>query len=294
MEKESVILDTDMANEIDDLFALCYLVKSLKTLKLEAITIAPFITKYRPELDTVEKGQALSLRMTNDALELLGANKYKKKVFLGAKKYSFDSDELSPASEEIIKVARENPHTTILAIGAPTNIAIALKHAPEIAEKIKIVWLGGNNFLWPHNDELNFRQDLPAVRTIFDSKAELVVIPTKNVAEVLKTTRFELRHYLSDSAIGKHLCNEFEVFLDNRAEKKIDHIGDSKTLWDISTVAYIVNPKWFKTKEYSAPKILDDTSYKMTKSKRKITFVYGIHRNAVYQDFFIKMGYKNV
>lgn len=40
--KNNVILDTDMANEVDDQFALCYLVKSLKDVNLGAITIAPF------------------------------------------------------------------------------------------------------------------------------------------------------------------------------------------------------------------------------------------------------------
>ena len=42
MEKKKVILDTDMYNEIDDQFALTYLMKSLDIFDLEATTIAPF------------------------------------------------------------------------------------------------------------------------------------------------------------------------------------------------------------------------------------------------------------
>ncbi len=40
--KKKVMPDTDLFNEIDDQFALTYLIKSLDIFELEAITIAPF------------------------------------------------------------------------------------------------------------------------------------------------------------------------------------------------------------------------------------------------------------
>ena len=42
MEKINVILDTDTANQIDDQFAIAYLLKSKEKFNIEAITIAPF------------------------------------------------------------------------------------------------------------------------------------------------------------------------------------------------------------------------------------------------------------
>ena len=38
----NLILDTDISNEVDDQFALTYLMKSIDLFNLEAITIAPF------------------------------------------------------------------------------------------------------------------------------------------------------------------------------------------------------------------------------------------------------------
>ena len=59
---------------------------------------------------------------------------------------------------------------------------------------------------------------------------------------------------------------------------------------DISVIAYMINKKWFKTKEVSTPVINDDTSYKMTNVKNKIIFVTKLNRNKIYSDLFKKLG----
>ena len=53
---------------------------------------------------------------------------------------------------------------------------------------------------------------------------------------------------------------------------------------------YMINKKWFKTKEVSTPIINDDTSYKMTNAKNKITFVTKLNRNKIYSDLFEKIN----
>lgn len=53
--KRNIILDTDMCNEIDDQFALVYLLKSIDNFNLEAITIAPFFKSGYAICDTIEK-----------------------------------------------------------------------------------------------------------------------------------------------------------------------------------------------------------------------------------------------
>lgn len=56
MSKKKVILDTDMYNEVDDQFALTYLMKSLDVFDLEAITIAPFSKSGYAKTMTIEDG----------------------------------------------------------------------------------------------------------------------------------------------------------------------------------------------------------------------------------------------
>ena len=47
-----------------------------------------------------------------------------------------------------------------------------------------------------NNREFNFRQDVQAVREVYESKVKLTVIPCKNVASNLRTSIYELEHFL--------------------------------------------------------------------------------------------------
>ncbi|MBQ3494664.1 MAG: nucleoside hydrolase, partial [Clostridia bacterium] len=171
--------------------------------------------------------------------------------------------------------------------------ALAIEKAPDIIDKIEVVWLGGNSFLSEKNDEFNFRQDVDAVRVVFESKVKLVVIPCKNVASYLQTTIYEQQHYLKDSgAIGEYLCDIFKKCKKAYRNNKEDEIGEAKTLWDLSAIAYCINKNWFKETEVSCPEILEDTSYKQTSNRHKITFVNFMSRHQIFKDFFVKMGYK--
>lgn len=294
MEKRHVILDTDISNEIDDQFALAYLVKSLKSISLDAITIAPFKSTEFVKTKTITDSTDLSYNTACKVLDMLGAPKLKQIIYKGASRYFYESKELNPAAQKMIEIARKNEHTTIVAIGAITNVAVAIFSAPDITEKIDVIWLGGHSFLSKDNNEFNFKQDVEAVRTVFNSKAPLVVIPCRNVAAQLSTTIFELQHYIGNlDEIGAYLCQIFNEMESKLAKTKKDFVGSSKTLWDLCAVAYLLNKDWFLVQEVSCPKIEDNTSYTMTTNKHKITFVGDLDRNKIFQDFFIKMGYKN-
>lgn len=291
--KKKVILDTDMFNEIDDQFALTYLIKSLDVFELEAITIAPFSKSGYADTMTIEEGTEKSYDTTLKILDMLNKSEYKDIVYKGATKYFKDSKETNEAVEKIIEIAKKNKKTTILAIGAITNIALAIEKAPEIVNKIKVVWLGGNTFLTKDNSEFNFRQDIKAVQTVFDSKVELVVIPCRNVASHLSTTIYELEHYLKEQTeLNEYLKEIFIKCKKNFIKEPKDEIGSSKTLWDLSAVAFEINSEWFKYEKISCPKVLDNGLYEQTSNRHEVVFVNDLFRNKIYQDFFIKMGYK--
>ncbi len=293
MQKVKVILDTDVANEVDDQFAICYLMKSLENIDLQAITIAPFFGSGYSPVKTIEEGINLSFDTASKVLDLIDKSEYKFKMYKGATKYFFESKLSNPAVDKIIEIAKANDKTTILAIGAITNVALALYLAPEIAEKIDIVWLGGNSLEYGDNKEFNFRQDVQAVDFVYKSKVNLAIIPCRNVAINLVTTIYELEHYLGNiGEIGKYLCSVFRDCKKAYRKQPQDIIGESKTLWDLSAIAYILNKDWFKTREISCPDIMEDGTYKTTNDKRKITYVYDLNRHKILQDFFIKMGCK--
>lgn len=282
MEKINVILDTDTYNECDDQFALSYLIKNGDRFNIEAITVAPY--SHPEKNETVMSGREKSY---SEILKICAWLNFdtEGRVFKGAEDYiSAGNEKTNDAAEKIIETALKNGKTYILAIGAITNVALALKKAPEIADRVEIIWLGGHSLLSKDNREYNFVQDVAAARIVFESKAELTVIPCRNVASNLVTSVYELNHHLKDKS---ELCNYLiERFSDDGYQGK----QERRVIWDISVVAYMVNRDWFACDEMSCPFIRDDTSYELTSGRHRITMVNNIAVNSVYNDLFEKLG----
>lgn len=281
--KFNVILDTDTYNECDDQFALTYLLKSQDIFNIEAITIAPYSHQTGRNVSVID-GQENSY---NEVLKICNWLNFDvtNKVFKGSMDYIQNGyDKNNDAVNKIIEVSLKNNKTYILAIGAITNIALAIKKEPSIISKIEIIWLGGNDLYYKDNREYNFRQDIEAVKVVFDSKAKLTIIPCKEVASVLKTDINTLNMNLKDKS---ELCN----YLIERFYNDGYHgIQESRVIWDISVIAYMINPNWFKTEEISCPNILENTSYEITQNKHSVTFITSVNKNKIYEDLFRKLG----
>lgn len=281
-EKVNVILDTDTYNECDDQFAIAYMLKNQDIFNIEAITVAPYSHKEYNE--SVKEGQEKSY---NEILKICNWLNFDttNKVFRGSNDYIVNNyNEESDAVNKIIEVSLKNDKTYIMAIGAITNIALAIKKEPKIIKKIEVIWLGGHSLLQDNNLEFNFKQDIDAVRIVFESKVKLVIIPCKNVASNLRTSINELNHYLKDK---NELCN---YLIDRFYNDGYHGIQDGRIIWDISVIAYMINKEWFSSKEISCPNIKDDMSYELTNNNHKITMVSYIDVNKVYTDLFQKLG----
>ena len=277
----NVILDTDTYNEEDDLFALSYLLKSRDMFNIEAITTAPYSHK-NSDL-TVKEGQDLSYNEILKLCNLLNFNS-ENKVFKGSLDYIQNGyDDENDAVNKIIEIALKNDMTYLLSIGSITNIALAIKKEPKIINKIQIIWLGGNDLSYKDNMEYNFRQDVEAVKIVFSSNVKLTVLPCRNVVSALKIDIRTLKNNLTKNEINKYLIERF-------CNDGYHSYQEERVIWDISVIAYMINKKWFKTKEVSTPIINDDTSYKMTNAKNKITFVTKLNRNKIYSDLFEKIN----
>ena len=281
-DKINIILDTDTYNECDDQFALSYLIKSKDLFNIEAITVAPYSHTKRDV--KVRDGQELSY---NEILKMCNWLNFDtdNKVFKGSMDYIQNGyDEKNDAVNKIIEIALKNNKTYILGIGAITNIALAIKKEPKIVNKIEIIWLGGNELGYEDNLEYNFRQDVEAVKIVFESKVKLTILPCKNIVSQLKIDINTLKKYLENKS---ELCN----YLIERFYNDGYHgVQESRIIWDISVIAYMINKNWFETKQISCPKIRKDTSYEVTNNKHNITFVTKLVRNKIYEDLFNKLG----
>lgn len=280
-KKVNVILDTDTYNECDDQFALAYLLKSQDKFNIEAITVAPY---HHDNNISIFEGTDKSYYEITKICDWLNFNTTNK-VFKGSTDYLEEGyNEDNDAVNKIIEIANKNDKTYILAIGAITNIAVAIKKEPKIIDKIEVIWLGGHSFLNNDNKEFNFRQDVQAVRTVFESKVKLTIIPCKNVASNLRTSIYELEHFLKGkSKLCDYLCQRFY-------DDGVHGLQERRVIWDISVIAYMINKSWFETMEVSCPNINADTYYELTENNHKITVVNYLNVDKIYKDLFGKLG----
>lgn len=280
IDKINVILDTDTYNECDDQFALAYLLKSQERFNIEAITVAPY--HHDNNISIIEGNE----KSYNEIIKICKYLNFDttNKVYKGSEDYLQNNyNETTKAVEKIIEIALKNEKTYILSIGAITNIAIAILKEPKIIDRIEIIWLGGNSLLQNKNDEFNFRQDIKAVKTIFESNAKLTIIPCKNVASNLITSIYELEHFFKGkNELCDYLCQRFY-------NDGVHGIQERRVIWDISVIAYMLNKSWFMSEEISCPRIREDSSYELTNNNHKITMINYIDVNKVYTDLFNKL-----
>jgi inosine-uridine nucleoside N-ribohydrolase len=278
----SMVLDTDTYNEIDDQFALVYSLLS-PNLTVEAVYAAPFFnSRSTGPADGMEKSYEEIVRILSmmnrptEGFALRGSDRYLT---------SRDEPVPSPAVDDLVARARAHGDEPlyVLAIGAITNVTSAILTAPDIIERIVVVWLGGHPTYWPTARDFNLEGDILAAQVLFDSGVPLVLIPAKNVTEHLRTTLPEMEAYVKNAGpIGNYL---YEIFRDYR-----DDYAWSKVIWDIAAVAYLNNPDWIPTRVEPSPVLRDDATWgSQDPGRHAIRMALDVHRDAVFGDLFRKL-----
>ncbi|MFP4550257.1 MAG: nucleoside hydrolase, partial [Spirochaetales bacterium] len=232
-----VVLDTDTYNEIDDQFALAYLLNSQDVVRPEAIYAAPFHNdRSSSPGDGMEKSFAEIERLL-DRLDMRDLPHFR-----GSTRTIGASPERPPASDAVTDLIERSRSATpdlrlsIIAIGAITNVAAALLTDPSLAERCNVVWLGGNAPGFPEPGEFNLHGDIDAARVVFDSGIPLYLVPAWPVSSHLATTREELSTYLDlDQPLSQFLYESFVAYGPPEGVW-------SKEIWDIAGVAWLVLP----------------------------------------------------
>ena len=283
-EKVRAVFDTDTYNEIDDQFALVYALLSPEHLDLKAVYAAPFSNQRASDPgEGMEKSYEEIIRILNKMS--IASNDF---AFKGSTSYITDpvKPESSPATRDLIDRAKKSTPDDplyVIAVGAITNVANAILLEPSIIHNIVVVWLGGNGHNWPHQREFNYFQDLHASRTIFDSGVPFVQLPCTPVVTHLATTVPEMEAYVGGRGeIGDYLL---EIFKDYHK----DHFAWSKVLWDMSAIAYVINPDWTPSDLVHSPIVTDRYTYSFSDSRHFIRVVNFVRRDPIFKDFFQKL-----
>ena len=215
VEKIKIIIDTDIGDDIDDAYAVA-LALSCRELDVLGIT-------------TVYGNTAARVKIAKTLVKSYGANV---KVYAGCgvpliSPYSLDinaypcqyadymdAEELEAVHgvDYIVEQARKFPEEiTLIPIGALTNIALAIRKAPDIVSKIKRVVLMGGCVKTPESllsdanftgAEFNILCDPEAARIVYTSGVKITQVGLEVTRKCVMTKK-EVEEF---KAFGNHSC----------------------------------------------------------------------------------------
>ena len=280
-KKIRVIIDTDVACEADDPFAI---VQALLSPKL---IVKGILAEHFNEKGSVQKSY-------DEIMTILDAMDLKVPVFMGEED-PVDvvgwPESVSEAADFIISEAmKDDPKPLyILCQGAITNLAAALHRKPAIKDRIRIIWIGTHGISdkpAPFR-EFNAGNDVTAANYVLESGADVWLVPS-DVYTTITVGLAELKlKVLPCGRIGKHL---YENMIDYNLSPRAGWTqGESWSLGDSPAIAIALNPECGKDVYTQAPHVGEDTSSSSRPGNPVIRVYKSVDSRYILEDFFAKL-----
>lgn len=274
-----VILNTDAHNEIDDQMAIVHALLSPE-LKVEGIIAAHY------GIHTHEDSMERSYREIQHLLKLLGMEG-KVPVLRGAPLAleKVDTPQKSEGAEFIIERAKSSPEPLYIPfLGPLTDMASAYLMAPEIAEKVVVLWIGGG--WWPTGGpEFNAFNDWMGADVVFASNLPFIQYP-RSTYRMMRVGVAEMERFvLGRGAVGDYLVSLFKTW-------RIETPGP-RTWWvygDSPAIGTLINPEWGYYIQLPAPRLNPDLSYRHELTDRRIEVCVEVQAGEIFNDFFQKLN----
>jgi inosine-uridine nucleoside N-ribohydrolase len=277
-KKIRVIVDTDAACEADDPFAIVHALLSPK------LIVKGIVAEHFGEDGSVERSYA-------EIETILEAMDMKVPVFMGQKAAMDRDEEVSEAVRFIIEEAKkaDDKPLFILCQGAITNVAVALKTCPEIADKFTVIWIGTHGEA-PRKApfrEFNAGNDIAAANFVLQSSVPLWLVPSL-VYTTINIGIAEIQRRIKPCGkIGQHL---FRNLVDYNISKFAGWTqGESWSLGDSPAIAIAINPGCGHYKEAKAPHIAPDTSSEVLENAREIRIYTDVDSRYILEDLISKL-----
>lgn len=286
---KKVILDSDMANEMDDPYALAHCIGSEK-IDLLSVNAAPY---HEDGWTTHSQGMENSYNLTIDMLERFGKNDGSIPVYHGSDRQFTPDDGFapidSPAARNIIKTVKEAHEIIyVLGIGCCSNVVSAYLLDPSIADNMCFIWLGGHLLENDHCNEFNLRMDYYAGQILTNSNIPLILLPAAGVnkergTQVLVINFPWLDTIKGDKPFYQFLRRDFPIsFIEGDVQAKIPVW--KRILWDVAAPGLITHPEAFVLHKMPVPVFGDDRKYSFDQTRRKVLIMEKLDKDIVLTD----------
>ncbi len=258
----NMIIDADVANEIDDQYAIALALGFPEKIKIAGFVAAHFgdtggaagIDKSKAELETVLAKAGVSGKFP---------------ILRGADPFQYpDRIPSSEGVDFIVEQARKatpaNP-LWLVVLGPATDAAAALLKDPSIADKLVVFWHGRTQ--WPLRAwNFNAYNDIRSVRFLFELPCRFILFDT---GTYLRATMQEtLTRFAPLGPLGRFL---YDIRLrDPRWQ------ADSKGVFDLGDIAAFVDPNTVRWETVKSPRVDQGLNYDMSKTYGDIIRIYHV------------------
>ena len=296
-KKIRVIIDTDAACEADDPFAIAQALMSPKLI-VKGILAEHFREKGSEWRSYHEVKTVLQAMELEEQIPVITGEMGPLDEVYTSRELSYDA--VSPAAEFIIdeatrpadpSVPADSKPLYILCQGAITNVAAALRAAPQIKDKIIIIWIGthGTNNIGKQAPfrEFNAGNDITAANEVLQSGAEVWLVPS-DVYTTINVSLAELKEKVEPyGKIGHHLYQNMIDY--NLSDRAAWTQGESWSLGDSPAIAIAINPGCGKYNMEPAPFVNEDTSSSAKPGSPIIRVYKSVDSRFILEDFFAKL-----
>lgn len=276
-----VILSTDVGNEIDDQWAVTYLLLQPR------FKVLGVMSAHAPSI-TAPAGKT-SLRILVDVVENRLGMRTHPPLIEGGSEPLMDSKtpKVSPAVNFLIKTSRQfsrDTRLTVLVIGAATDVASAILIDPTLVDRIRIVQMGFNDEAG--GEEFNIANDVHAVQAILDSNVPLVIGPGKVCRENLALTLQQAKDMLAPHGpIGAWLLEEFQAwYFRNVKPLRVNDFSRTWPIWDNITLAYVLG----MTSQHNLPRprLRENMTFEHVRTDQNVVWITDVDERQMWSDFF--------
>jgi purine nucleosidase len=285
--KTPVILSTDVGNEIDDQWAIAYMllsgnfdVQGILSAQAPSLPAPSAHGSYKILVDEVEN--RLAMREHPPLLE--GSS-----LPLTSPTAAQDSD----ATHFLIDTSKpysKDHRLTVLTIGAATDVASAILEDATIVDRIEVVAMGFTNLSNDGGKEFNVQNDPIAWRVILQS-AVPVTIGSGDVCRAYLAMPFDkAAALLAHGPIGAWLWQEYQEWYFRFVKPlRVNDFSKPWIIWDIITLAYVEGKT--TNEKVARPELGNDLSFnKGSDPSKTINWITAVDSAQLWKDFAESMS----
>jgi inosine-uridine nucleoside N-ribohydrolase len=280
-----VILSTDIGNEIDDQWAIAYMMIN------PDFQVLGVMSEHAPSIP--DPAGYHSYLMLRDEIENHLGMRVHPPIFAGADVAL--KNQSTPIMNDAVRFLIDESQTysaqnrlTIVTIGAATDVASAIIADPTIINRIRVVAMAFTS--QTNAEEYNVQNDVVAWQVLLQSGVPLVIGPGDVCRTDLAMHYDNARTMLAkDGPVGAWLWNQYNSWYFRQVKPlRKDNFSKPWMIWDIITLAYLEGFATTETKPRA--ELHDDLTLAQAPGNGTTTWITHVDSTRLWSDFQSRMN----